>query len=119
MGKCSHSILNLFRNTPCIRTCDADYTISREQPWNEEWPVLATFLQRNPDLKKLSDITLAYHGTRNVNRVSHIMFEGIEPSSKSVREGHAFFGINGERCKEYAELIVFAIPTVIDWHCAW
>ena len=74
--------------------------------------MLDAFLQRNPNLTR-KEVALAYHGTRNVDRVSHIMHDGLDPSQKSSRtKENAYFAVNSERCTkhQYDELILFVLP---------
>ena len=96
------------------------------RPWSMEWvggegwggSVLKSFVERHPGLHA-SDLRLAYHGAQNSNRMSRILFEGLDPKHK--RPGHdgiragAFFGATLEDCKQYADgwpadVVIFAIP---------
>ena len=84
-------------------------------PWGSEWPVVKTFARFHPGLSA-DDVCVAYHGTKNTNRVKHILNEGYEPKyNKHGGNGFrspdgAYFGVIPEVAQKYGDLLLFIIP---------
>ena len=85
-------------------------------PWSAEWPVVKTFARLHPGLSA-DDVCVAYHGTKNINRVQHILHEGYDPkhnrpgfrSPDRMRDG-AYFGVSADVAQKYGSLLLFIVP---------
>ena len=86
-------------------------------PWNrDEWPVLDAFLDLYPNLVP-EEVCLAYHGTKNADRRSRILFKGLDPRYRRRRDHplgpltSAYFCDNAKSCDLWCgELILFVVP---------
>ena len=108
----------VLRMNPHLWRSDDMYTVYRDPTlrnqklWNCDWPKLRSFVNRH-GLIQTEDFQLAYHGARNSNRASHILFEGLDPKFRRQGPGHrdhAFFGVSTEACKAYGDIVLFVIP---------
>ena len=82
-------------------------------PWTtKEDSLVMKFEERFPGMGP-GDLRLGYHGARNANKVSHIIFEGL--NSKFRRKGltSAYFGSTLAACKQYGDVILFVVPKVV------
>ena len=84
-------------------------------PWGPDWPVVKTFAGLHLGLS-YEDVCVAYHGTKNKNRVQHILYEGYEPKyNKHGGNGFrspdgAYFGVIPEVAQKYGDLLLFIVP---------
>jgi hypothetical protein len=83
-------------------------TDPRQTPLSSSWPALTAFMAMHPSLSA-GDVRLGYHGTKNGNRVSKILFEGLRPEWRRGR--FCYFGVSAEACRQYGlDIAVFLIP---------
>lgn len=98
-----------------MRSVYRDRGNGSQLPWSSEWPVVKQFEVLHPGLGA-DDVCVVYHGTRNTNRVKHILLEGYDarfnkPGSYGTlsRDG-AYFGVSASVAQSYGEVILFIVP---------
>ena len=96
-----------------------DHSKYAQLPWGSEWPVVNRFAMRHPGLG-VDDVCVAYHGTKNTNRVMHILHEGYDPKhnkpggSGFTSPDGAYFGVRADVAQKYGDVLLFI---VLREHC--
>jgi hypothetical protein len=78
-------------------------------PYNARWKVLHSFLKSHTEAELTQDLCLAFHGAKNENRATRILFHGLLPGYRRSEHKHAYFGIDPAACAMYGDIVVFAV----------
>lgn len=98
-----------------MRSVYSDRDKYAQLPWSSDWPVVKAFAKQNCGLNA-DDVRLAYHGTKNTNRVKHILLEGYDPKynthggSGFRSPDGAYFGVRPEVAQKYGDVLLFIVP---------